>query len=237
MWWIWFVFVDYQVSVWSALSSIIGTFSPHHITPDTSDTSGSVEQGYKVKVHTWRSDIDTLFAWPVSFDAIGRTPLLCSHLQWENTANTSLNIIYMQLEQHLHNSRPPGTHYCWVGRGSKEQEVWLSHLHNTIGGNWTPDPLILSEVHFPLTHMVLGTCTEGIRGLTLNDKPQISFHWVQFCHSIRPNSSWGFFSFVLAKATEKILSFWWEWSPGIGPYTIVSDWCWLSIKTVVSKCH
>ena len=45
----------------------------------------------KVKVHTWRSDIDTLLAWPVTFDGIGRTPLLCSHLQWENTANMSFN--------------------------------------------------------------------------------------------------------------------------------------------------
>ena len=38
VWWIWFVFVNYQVSVWSALSSVTGTFSLHQITPDTSDT-------------------------------------------------------------------------------------------------------------------------------------------------------------------------------------------------------
>ena len=61
VWWIWFVFVDYQVSVWSALSSVIGTFSPHQITPDTSDTD-LIDDKHKSD----SSDCDTIVfrRWP-----------------------------------------------------------------------------------------------------------------------------------------------------------------------------
>ena len=61
VWWIWFVFVDYQVSVWSALSSVIGTFSPHQIMPDTLDTDLIVD-----KHKSDSSDCDTIVfcRWP-----------------------------------------------------------------------------------------------------------------------------------------------------------------------------
>ena len=34
-------------------------------------------------------------------------------------------------------SPPPGTHNCWVGRGSMEWEIYLTRLHLTSSGNWT----------------------------------------------------------------------------------------------------
>ena len=39
----------------------------------------------------------------------------------------------------------PGTHHCWVGRGSIEFEVCPTLLHMISSGNWTPDLLILSQ--------------------------------------------------------------------------------------------
>ena len=65
VWWVWFVFVDYQVSVWSALSSVIGTLSPHQIMPDTSDTDLIVE-----KRGSDSSDCDTVVSrgWPGEID-------------------------------------------------------------------------------------------------------------------------------------------------------------------------
>ena len=61
VWWIWFVFVDYQVSVWSALSSVIGTFLPDQITPDTLGTDLIVD-----KHKSDSSDCDTIVfrRWP-----------------------------------------------------------------------------------------------------------------------------------------------------------------------------
>ena len=48
---------------------------------------------------------------------------------------------------------PPGTHHCWVGRGSMEWEVCLTLLLMTSTGNRTPDLLILSLMPYSLGHM------------------------------------------------------------------------------------
>ena len=40
------------------------------------------------------------------------------HLPWENTAH--ILQVRRQLQPLTHNFHPPGTHHCWVGRGSME---------------------------------------------------------------------------------------------------------------------
>ena len=70
--------------------------------------------------------------------------LIRSHLVWgEFSAFSAANAI--------HNSLiffPPGTHHCWLGRGSMEWEVCLTLLHMTSSGNWTPD-LLMCENQWP----------------------------------------------------------------------------------------
>ena len=46
----------------------------------------------------------------------------------------------------------PGTHHCWMGRGSMEWEVCPTLLHMISSGNRTPDLLILSPTPYPLGH-------------------------------------------------------------------------------------
>ena len=56
----------------------------------------------------------------------------------------------------IHNSPifvPPGTHLCWVGRGSMEWEVCPTLLYITSSGNRALD-LILSPTPYPLGHML-----------------------------------------------------------------------------------
>ena len=54
-----------------------------------------------------------------------------------------------RLRQSLrHNVRPPGTNYCWVGKGSMKWEVCLTLLYMTSSGNRTSDYLILSKPLF-----------------------------------------------------------------------------------------
>ena len=76
--------------------------------------------------------------------------LIRSHLLWgQFSAFSTANAI--------HNSPifvPPGTHHCWVGKGSMEWEVCLTLLHLTSGGNQTPDILILNPTPYPLFHML-----------------------------------------------------------------------------------
>ena len=75
--------------------------------------------------------------------------LIQSYLLWgEFSAFSASNAI--------HNSTifiPPGTHYCWVGRGSMEWEVCPTLLHMANSGNRAPDLLILSPTPYPLGHM------------------------------------------------------------------------------------
>ena len=50
---------------------------------------------------------------------------------------------------------PPGTHHCWVGRGSMEWEVCPTLVHMmTSNRNQTPDFLILSPRPYPFGHML-----------------------------------------------------------------------------------
>ena len=48
----------------------------------------------------------------------------------------------------------PGTHYGLVDRSSVEYEVYPTLLHMTRSGNQTPDLLILSQIPYPLGHML-----------------------------------------------------------------------------------
>ena len=96
----------------------------------------------KVKVHSLKSDIYTIFNPPVTFPGIGHTQLKQSHLPWENTAHMSYK--YAGSLSHCHNFRPPGTHCCWVGRGSMKWQVCQILLHMTSSANRTnPRPFDL----------------------------------------------------------------------------------------------
>ena len=49
---------------------------------------------------------------------------------------------------------PPGTHHCWVCRGSIEWEVCLTLVQMTISGNWTIDISSFSPTRCPPGHML-----------------------------------------------------------------------------------
>ena len=105
-----------------------------------------------------RSDIYTIFNRPVTFPGTGHTPPEQCHLPWENTSHMSYE--YAGSLSHLsHNSRPPGSHHCWVGCCSMEWDVCLTLLHITSGGksnlrsfwSWAQSPIIgLSLYYIPI---------------------------------------------------------------------------------------
>ena len=71
---------------------------------------------------------------------------ICRHIQ----CMVQVNLMPFTIVQFF---IPPGTHHCWVGRGSMEQEVCPTLLHMTSSGNRTPNLLILSPTPYPLGHM------------------------------------------------------------------------------------
>ena len=94
-----------------------------------------------------------------------KLPLLCCHILYncaistlvlENTGENSTFVhSAVAIANHynfrfLHSTRYPSR---WVGTGRLEWEVYLTRLHMTSTGNWTPDFLILSPVPYPLGHM------------------------------------------------------------------------------------
>ena len=69
---------------------------------------------------------------------------------------------------------PPGTHYCWVCRGSMEWEVCPTLLHTTSSGNQTPD-LLIQRQH--AIHLAKNSYSQSEHSKTLTNLPYISSVW------------------------------------------------------------
>ena len=71
--------------------------------------------------------------------------LLCSLIYSGENSGHFLQLIPFTI---FHLFVPPGTHYCWVGRGSMEWEVCLTLQQMTSSGNQTSDLLFLSNLKY-----------------------------------------------------------------------------------------
>ena len=113
----------------------------------------------KVKAHRLWSDLYTIFKRPLP------SLVYDTHTIWAIDDHLSSRIQHIhhqvcgQLEPLRHHFCPPGTHHCWMGRGSMEWEVCPRLLYMKSNGNQTPDPLTVfqkpSGINFGLVSLVV----------------------------------------------------------------------------------
>ena len=158
-----------------SVTSFSLSVSPHPTTWSSNSHVVSVFTWYHVLKHVHYAHIIAKGRYPYHIQPTSYLPWYRTHTTWAISSplgeySTHVIQVCRQLEPLSHNSRPPGTHHCSLGRGGMEWEVCLMLLHMTNSGNQTPDILISSPVPSPLGYMLhIGVYWQKITTLRSND--------------------------------------------------------------------